>query len=53
MNTENLTPKKFRKEVHLNESVIKALQDKADNDGRSLMNYMEKVLIDASKNTQG
>ena len=46
-------PKKLRKEVRLTEDIIKALQIKADNGGRSLMNYMEKVLIDASRDTQG
>ena len=42
-------PEKLRKEVHLAETVIKALQDKADEDDRSIKNYMEKVLIDDSK----
>jgi len=43
---------KKRKEVHLTDRVISMLQAKAGADGgRSLKNYMEKVLInDASKN---
>lgn len=44
MNTENLTSKKFRKEVHLTQEVIDKLQKKADKAGRSLKNYMEWVL---------
>ena len=38
-------PKTFRKEVHLTQEVIDDLQAKADKDGRSLMNYMEWLLI--------
>ena len=39
-------PETFRKEVHLTKEVIESLQNKADKDDRSLMNYMQKVLID-------
>jgi len=35
---------KKRKEVHLTEKVIKKLQAKADEEGRSLKNYMEWIL---------
>ena len=40
---------KQRKEVLLTETVINNLQGKADKDGRSLKNYMEKVLIKESE----
>lgn len=40
---------KHRKEVHLTKTVIKDLKKRAKADERSLMNYMEKVLIDDSK----
>jgi len=36
---------KHRKETHLTQAVIDALQIKADTADRSLKNYMEKVLI--------
>lgn len=35
---------KLRKEVHLTQEVIDKLQEKADEDGRSLKNYMEWIL---------
>ncbi len=35
---------KHRKEVHLTKKVIGKLQEKADEDGRSLKNYMEWIL---------
>ena len=40
---------KKRKEVVLADSVILALEAKAKNDGRSLKNYMEKILNEAAK----
>lgn len=40
---------KQRKEVLLTETVIYNLQNKADKDGRSLKNYMEKVLTKESE----
>ncbi len=40
---------KIRKEVHLTHKVIDKLQEKADEEGRSLKNYMEWVLIEDSK----
>ena len=39
---------KQRKEITLSDEVLSTLQEKADKDGRSLKNYMEKVLIDAA-----
>ena len=39
---------KHRKEVHLIQEVIDKLQAKADKDGRSLKNYMERLLIKES-----
>lgn len=40
---------KIRKEIHLTQNVVDALQTQADKDGRSLKNYMEQVLIQHSK----
>jgi len=36
---------KLRKEVHLEPEVVDSLQALADKDGRSLKNYMERLLI--------
>jgi hypothetical protein len=49
MTPQKKKPLKRRKEVHLEEEVVKALQEKAYEDKRDLKNYMEKVLIDKSK----
>lgn len=38
-----------RKEVHLDEKVVEALQKKADELGRTLKRHMEMVLISDSK----
>ena len=46
MKPENAIQQKFRKETFLSQEVIDNLQEKANKDGRSLKNYMEKVLID-------
>jgi len=42
-------PATIRKEVHLMPDVIKALQEIADREKRSLKNLMEKVLEDFAK----
>lgn len=41
---------KNRNEVNLPDDVLAILKQKADRDGRSLKNYLEKILI---KHTQG
>lgn len=40
---------KNRKEVHLTQDVLNILQRKADEDGRSLKNLMETILIKYAK----
>jgi len=40
---------KNRNEVNLSDEVLRVLQELADKDGRSLKNYMEKVLIKHSE----
>jgi len=44
---------KIRKEVHLFQPVIDQLQAQADEQGRTLKNWMEYLLIQASKLEQG
>lgn len=36
---------KLRKEVHLTKEQIEKLQAQADEDGRSLKNYMERLIL--------
>lgn len=43
---------KLRKEVHLTKEVVEKLQAKADKDGRSLKNYMERLCIKDASNVQ-
>lgn len=40
---------KARKEVHLTQPVLDALQQQADKEGRTLKNLMEFILIQHSK----
>ncbi len=40
---------KFRKEVHLDELIIRKLEKQAAKEGRSLKNYMEYILIQQSQ----
>lgn len=42
----------IRREVHLTKEIINLLQKQADEDGRSLNNLMEIILITFAKNTQ-
>lgn len=43
---------KTRREVHLTKEILDLLQKQADEDGRSLKNLMEIILITYAKNTQ-
>lgn len=40
---------KFRREVHLTKEILDMLQELADDDGRSLKNLMETILIRETK----
>jgi predicted transcriptional regulator len=43
---------KNRNEVNLSDEVLRVLQELADKDGRSLKNYMEKVLTKHAERTK-
>lgn len=43
---------KIRREVHLKKEILDALQKQADEEGRSLKNLMEVVLIKYAKQLQ-
>ncbi len=51
MTTENQAGK-IRKEVHLSDATINALQKQADREQRTLKNYMEYILIKQSQNNK-
>jgi len=40
---------KIRREVHLKQEIIDLLQKQADEEGRSLKNHMENILIKHAK----
>ena len=40
---------KVRKEVHLNKETVDNLQKQAEDEGRTLKNFMENVLVRQSK----